>query len=92
MGSTVGRDEGVLNRVGRFIAVAERPYGHGPQAVPVPADKLVERVRVAVDMALQKLPVADCGDLPRGGRGLSVRGHRSHPFYAYPGIRWSLPT
>ena len=46
-----GREQRVLQRVGRLLAVAEGAQRHGPQPVPVPADQLGERVGIAVRMS-----------------------------------------
>ena len=46
VGSTVGRDQGVLQGIGRVLPVAGRAQGDGPQPVPVPREQLGERIRV----------------------------------------------
>jgi hypothetical protein len=61
VGRAVGGDEGVLHGVGGFLAVCEGPQGDGPEAVAVAADDLAERVRIALDMAGEELPVGDGG-------------------------------
>ena len=50
-------DEGVLHAVGGQLAVARRAQGHRPHPVAVPAEQLTERVRVALDVGADQLPV-----------------------------------
>jgi hypothetical protein len=53
----VGGDEGVLNGVGGFLAVPERPQSDGPQPVAVPAHELAEGVGIAVDMTGEEIGI-----------------------------------
>jgi hypothetical protein len=45
MSGPEGGDQGVLNRVGRFLAVSKRSQCHGPKPVAVAPHELTEGVR-----------------------------------------------
>ena len=69
-GAAVGRDQRVLDRVGRVVGVAERTQRNGPEPVAVPVDELAERLLVTREMGGQQGSVGE-GRLRR----LLVVGH-----------------
>lgn len=58
VGGAEGGDQGVLYGVGRFLTVAQRPQGHGPQPVAVASSQLAEGVGVAGDMLGEEVRIA----------------------------------
>jgi hypothetical protein len=58
VGRPEGRYQGVLDGVGRLLAVAQGTQGDGPQPVAVTPDELAEGIGVTVDVARQKIVVA----------------------------------
>lgn len=58
VGGPEGGHQSVLDRVRRFLAVAQRAQGDGPEPVAVAPYKLTEGIRVPRDMACQKVLVA----------------------------------
>ena len=80
VGGPVGRQQCVLERVGRLFAIADGAQSDRPEPVPVPPDELGERVPVAVDVGAQQSPVI--------GGWLRLHGlhpiRRGPPRTAYP--------
>ncbi len=78
LGPAEGRDQRVLQRVGRVLGVAGGAQGDRPEPVPVAGEELTEGVRVAGEVRLEQGPVVagrrgpppgsrpdrDLGDLP----------------------------
>lgn len=58
VGRPEGGDQRVLNRVGRFLAVAQRTKGNSPEPVAVAPYQLTECMRVAINMSAQEVLVA----------------------------------
>lgn len=58
VGGAEGGDQGVLYGVGRFLAVAQRPQGHGPQPVAMASSQLAEGIGVTGDMLREEVRVA----------------------------------
>ena len=69
----VGRHEGVLQRIGRLVAIPHGAQGHGPQPVAMALDELAEGLVLAADVGRQQLGVrawpvlVTGGDVVRGG-------------------------
>jgi len=72
------RDHRVLQCVGRFLRVGERPDRDRPQPLPVPDEQLAEGIRVAIDVQAQQRGVAEPGT-DRFGPGAALTIGRRAP-------------
>ena len=91
VGRPVGRQQRVLQRVGRLLAVAERAQGDRPEPVAVPADQLGERVRVAGDVGAQQRRVV-ARVAPRRSRLAPYRAARPRRAHWTKTVISSMPT
>ena len=72
VGAAEGRDEGLLDGVGRELAVRRRAQGHGVHPVAVAAEELAEgRATVAGDVPGHEVAVAEREEVV-GHRGAGV--------------------
>lgn len=55
VGGAKGRDQGVLDGIGRFLAIAQGPQRHGPQPVAMTSYELTEGVRFAGYVASEEV-------------------------------------
>ena len=67
VGATVGRDQGVLERIGGVLPVAGGAQGDRPQPVAVPREQLAEGVGVAGEVGLEQGSVVAYVAWPRSG-------------------------
>jgi hypothetical protein len=67
-----------LYRVGCLLAVADGAERDRPEPVPMPANQLAERLRVAIDVGAQKVGVARLGRAQAGAVARVAGCHASN--------------